>query len=140
MSTQEYKLTYLLYCDQSEEIRFKTIRKVSTCIYEYHFLTKRACYSNFTTSSAFSSKVILFYLTIIFSVYCLGFSVMNYRNNPDDGLIKSLPHRNFWIEFIENVKVGASLTLVKFKYFSEIIITKLKEKYDYYKGNNNTGY
>ncbi len=140
MSTIEYKLSYIIYCDLTEEIRFKTIRKISTCIYEYHFVSKHACYSNFIKDSSFSSKKILFFLIVIFSIYCIGFLVMNYRNNPDDGLIKALPHRNFWNEFLENTSKGARLTYEKLIYFSQIVSAKLKEKYDNYKGNSNQNY
>ena len=138
MSTFEYKLTYLIYCDMSEEIRFKTIRKVSTCIYEYHFLSKHACYVNFNKDSAFSSKKILFYLIGIFSFYCIGFSFMNYKNNPDDGIIKALPHRDFWREFLENVRIGASIFKENSLRISRNVSRKIKDKYDFYKGNNNS--
>ena len=68
-TTMEYKLTYNLYCDLTEEIRLKTVKKIATCVYEYHFLTKHACYSNFIKESSLSSKTILFYLISIFSLY-----------------------------------------------------------------------
>lgn len=136
MSTIEYKLSYNLYCDMTEEIRFKTIRKISTCIYEYHFLTKHACYANFIHESSFSSKKILFFLILVFSIYCVGFSILNYRNNPDDGLIKALPHRNFWSEFYENVVIGARLTSEKAIYVAQNLSVKIREKIDQIKGNN----
>ena len=130
----------MIYCDLTEEIKFKTIRKVSTCIYEYHFLSKHACYSNFIKESNFSSKKILFFLIAIFSLYCIGFSAMNYRNNPDDGVIKALPHRDFWSEFYENTLVGGRLTYEKLIYLSQIASVKLKEKYNNFKGNSNPEY
>lgn len=120
----------------TEEIRFKTIRKISTCIYEYHFLTRHACYSTFIKESSFSSKNILFVLIAIFSLYCIGFSAMNYRKNPDDGIIKALPHRNFWSEFYENVTIGARLSYEKLSYYIQILSIKIKEKINKFRGND----
>lgn len=124
MSTIEYKLTYYLNCDMNKEMEFSSIKKVTSCIYEYHFSTKHACYENFISESSWGPKKILFILIASFLFYCLGFSFMNYRRNPDDGVIKALPHRDFWIEFVDNAMLG-----------SRIISRKVKQKLSQYRSN-----
>ena len=124
MSAIEYKLTYYLNCDINKEMEFTAIKKVTSCIYEYYFATKHACIENFISESFWSSKKILFVLAASFLFYCFGFSFMNYRRNPDDGVVKALPHREFWVEFADNAMVG-----------SRIISRKFKEKLSQYRSN-----
>jgi hypothetical protein len=105
-----FQLSYVLNCDESKEIDFNTILKLGTCNYEYHFYTKYGCQSNFQrTDSNFTSKKILFIIILTFSLYCIGFSYINFKNNPEDGLMKALPHRDFWLEFLENTQLGANV-------------------------------
>jgi hypothetical protein len=109
-------VTYIMRCDMNKEIEFESIVKRQSCSYDFYFATKWACQSNFIShGSNFNSKNILIYLIIIFSMYCVGFSFMNYRNNPEDGLLKSLPHREFWRDFIENAGLGAGIIVKKIK-------------------------
>jgi len=49
---------------------------------------------------------------------------MNYRRNPDDGVVKSLPHREFWTDFVDNAMLG-----------SRIISRKVREKISNFRGN-----
>jgi hypothetical protein len=101
-----YQLTYFLTCDPNYEMNFDTIIKLQTCNFEYHFKTKFGCPETFVKSEAFGSKSILVGLIFIFSFYCIGFSFLNYRSNPEDGLMKAMPHREFWMEFIDNAMHG----------------------------------
>lgn len=118
MSAISYSLSYHMNCNLNKEIEFTSIKKISSCIYEYHFETKYACSINFITSSIWTSKNVLLIIFFLFTFYCVGFSVMNYRKNPEDGVIKSLPHREFWREFFDNANVGASII---FKFVREKI-------------------
>ena len=111
-----HEINYIMRCDMNKEIDFETMVKRQNCSYDFHFGTKWACPSNFLSSgSHFNSKSILIYLIIIFCVYCVGFSFKNYRNNPEDGLLKALPHREFWADFIDNAKLGVNLIVKKVK-------------------------
>ena len=124
-----YQLTYLLKCDPNQEIKFDTVWKINTCHMEYSFFTKYACvhfaykssFSIFSGSSdsMFSSKNFVFTLLIIFILYTIGFTYLNYKKNPEDGLIKSLPHRSFWSNLFNNAIFGCEITLnfIKSKLF-----------------------
>jgi hypothetical protein len=105
------KLTYILNCDKMVDVQFERIEKVTTCIVNYHFNTKYAC-PEFAVSPASSFKYspvdILLGLVILFLIYLVGFTYSNYKNNPEDGLIKNLPHRDFWSNFFENISFGMS--------------------------------
>lgn len=105
-------------------MEFTLIKKITSCIYEYHFATKHACYVNFISESAWGPKKILLILVATFIIYCIGFSYMNYKNNPDDGIIKALPHRDFWVEFIDNAMLG-----------SRIISRTVREKLSNFRSN-----
>ncbi len=104
----DYMLSYNLKCDPTKEVELHTILKIQNCNYEFEFNTKYACqsYIEDTNYSHFNSKKILIYFISLFFFYCIGFSFLNYKNNPEDGLMKSLPHREFWAEFFENVILG----------------------------------
>lgn len=101
----QYILTYTIKCDPNEEGKLETVKKVNICGYDYVFSSKYGCPIG-SISSSFS-KTILFYLFIAFSLYVCFFTYINYKENPEDGLIKALPHRIFWREFIETAYFGA---------------------------------
>lgn len=104
-----YTVSYLLFCDLIHDIDFDTIIKSQTCNFEYHFRTKYACPQAFIKSEVFGSKSILLGLIFIISFYCIGFSFLNYRSNPEDGLMKAMPHREFWMEFFDNALHGVKV-------------------------------
>lgn len=128
MSGVKYSLSYHLKCNLNTELEFTAIKKITSCIYEYHFDTKYACPQNFLMPSYWTSKKILFFILFLFTSYCVGFSVMNYRSNPEDGIVKSLPHRMFWREFIENAILGA-----------KIIFNFVKDKIEKLRNRNQQG-
>ena len=98
---------------------FQTIMKLQTCNYEYHFKSKYGCQNSFIKGNIINSTIILFLFVVLFSLYCIGFSFLNYRNNPEDGLMKAFPHREFWGTFFDNaihgVKVITKLVKAKLK-------------------------
>jgi hypothetical protein len=51
----------------------------------------------------------LLILIVIFSFYCIGCTILNFRSNPEDGMIKALPNREFWTEFFVNVRAGINI-------------------------------
>lgn len=120
-----YQLIYLLKCDPNHELLFDTVRKISNCEIEYNFFTKYSClhfsykssFSLFSSNSESSvtSKGILITIIIIFTIYIVVFSFLNYRKNPEDGLIKSLPHRYFWSSIFDNALHGCEITFNFFK-------------------------
>lgn len=112
------KLTYMLNCDKNVDVQFERIEKVTTCIINYHFNTKYACPEFAVNPSSlpnYSPKDILLGLFIISLIYLIGFSYYNNRNNPEDGWIKNLPHREFWSSFFENVGYGMSSSYNKIR-------------------------
>lgn len=116
LGSSNYEMSYVMKCDVNKEIEFETIYKLQSCKYEYHFNTKYACPNNFSSShTLFNSKAILFYLIILFSVYCVGFSYKNYRENPEDGVLKAFPHREFWSDFFENARIGVKIIVRSIK-------------------------
>jgi hypothetical protein len=128
-SGSPFQLSYVLNCDESKEIDFNTILKLGACNYEYHFYTKYGCQSNFIRAdSNFTSKKILFMIFLSFCLYCIGFSYKNFKNNPEDGLMKALPHRDFWLEFFENTQIGANLI---YKYVKSRVKTNQVSNYDF---------
>lgn len=120
-----YQLVYLLKCDPNHELMFDTVRKISNCEIEFNFFTKYSClhFSYKSSFSIFSStgessitpKGILITMIIVFSIYLTVFSFLNYRKNPEDGLIKSLPHRSFWSSILENALHGCDVTINFFR-------------------------
>ena len=104
----DYNLSYQLKCDPTKEAELLTITKIQNCHFEFQFNTRYACqsYIEANNSSLFNSKKILIYFIALFCFYCVGFSYLNYKNNPEDGLMKAMPHREFWAEFFENVLLG----------------------------------
>jgi hypothetical protein len=109
----KFNLVYLLECDTTVDAQLISVTKKQLCDYEFKFKTKSACQANFEKASSLSSKGILLALIVLFSVYCLGFFLKNYRENPEDGVMKALPHREFWSNFIENASYGCK-TILKF--------------------------
>ena len=108
-----HKLTYILSCDKNIEVQFERIEKVTTCTIEYHFMTKYACLE-FAISSSWNylnSKTILAIMVVLIAWYFIGFTYYNMKSNPDEGLIKNLPHREFWSNFCEYASLGISTTL-----------------------------
>jgi hypothetical protein len=114
MGNSGYQLTYLLKCDMSKELEFETIVKSATCNYEYHFNSKYGCSDTFIhPGSWYSSKRILLYLVIMLCLYCAGFSFLNYKLNPEDGMVKAFPHREFWKTFFDDAISGAKIVYSK---------------------------
>ena len=49
-------------------------------------------------------------MLIVFTFYIFGLTFMNYRKNPEDGFIKSLPHRSFWGGVCQNTLYGFEIS------------------------------
>jgi len=111
VATSQYTVEYVMKCDMNKEIEFETIVKKQYCGFEYHFASKYACPAYFIQESSINSKKILFFLIIIFTLYCIGFSYKNYRENPEDGILKAFPHREFWGNFIDDARHGANVVV-----------------------------
>ena len=110
-------------CDENEDIKFVSADKVNACTVEYHFNSKYACQSSgiklgfsfVSDGSMFTPKNILITSGLIMFFYFILFTYFNYKRNPEDGLIKSLPNREFWSNFFENISVGCNATSNCFK-------------------------
>ena len=124
-----YRISYLLKCDPNTNgISLEILKRVSRCELVFEFLTKFSCINyayngttspiptNSTNSSALQNDTSISYSTLIswffglLFVYAVGFSIYNYRTNPEDGVIKSLPHREFWSSFARNTKYGCEIS------------------------------
>jgi len=103
----EYSVNYTIKCDPNSygSGKLETVRKLGTCSYDFVFSSKYGC--PLASSSAGSASVsILFYLSLIFSTYLVIFTYKNYKENPEDGVVKALPHREYWREFFEYAVIG----------------------------------
>lgn len=125
-----YKITYLLKCNPNGTgIILEVVKKISSCEFVYEFLTKYSClnyaYNGDSSSNengnngviitpinntSMSYQSLLFWIFFIFLTYLLSFTIYNYRKNPEDGLIKSLPHREFWSAYFSNSLYGFKIT------------------------------
>ena len=128
-SGTNYSVEYHMHCDPTQELLFTNVLKISNCDYHYVFSTKYGCLSAadkgylsiFTnTSGEVSSFRILLFLCLIFTCYVGIFIVINYRKNPKDGLVKGIPHRQFWIKFLNYAYFGANNT-------AKLIVRKAKQ-------------
>ncbi len=122
ISSKTYDVKYKLICDPHRELEFTNVTHPTGCSYEFVFITKHACpgvtftnNNNNNNDNSYTSRGILFIIIIGFVVYCAGFSYMNYKKSPEDGLFKSLPHRDFWREFFYDANVGARVLFDKSK-------------------------
>lgn len=106
-------LVYSLKCDpNAEDVNLTSMLKINNCSYEFIFTTKNACvYGNSYLFIFASAKTILMVIVLALSFYLVCFTYLNLRNNPDDGVLKSIPNREFWIEFIECVGIGVRVTI-----------------------------
>jgi hypothetical protein len=131
LGTGNYKLIYMMKCDPNQDLVFDTVRKISTCEIEYNFFSKYACihfsyknsFSIFSSNgdSVFSSKNIVIWILILLIFYLIIFTYLNYKKNPEDGLVKSLPHREFWTNCFSNFFYGweVTITYLKTKFFGQ---------------------
>lgn len=124
---QQFSLNYTIKCDPSQISKLETVRKVTACNYDFVFSSKYGCPTSFISSNS-NSKSILFYLSLVFCIYLVGFTYINYRNNPEDGLVKALPHRDFWREFAEYAVDGYRFSLDFTKSKVEYYYEKYKER------------
>ena len=120
-SENTYQVEYQLHCDSTKEFEFTNVMRVNGCRYQFIFLTKYGCPSavskGFLDSLFFgiSASTLLLFLTMISLAYLMLFSYFNYRRNPKDGLVKALPHRQFWQKFFGYAMLGVKVTVQKIK-------------------------
>jgi hypothetical protein len=97
-----YKVTYHLMCDLAVEGVFNNVVKADDCTYEFYFLSKYGCYSTYYKNQSYLTTYVInvMILSCILGAYCIGYMMFNYRKNPEDGLVKALPHRSFWTNWI----------------------------------------
>lgn len=118
-----HKVTYIMKCDASETLKFVKADKINACTVEYEFLSKTACqlgwfrfsFSFTSDGSLITPKNILITCGFGLFLYFVLFTYYNYKRNPEDGLVKALPNREFWSEFVTNVGEGFSVTCNYFK-------------------------
>lgn len=106
-------LTYTLKCDESfVDASLESLLKIDSCNYNFVFHTNAVC---FHLQSSLMSILIKFeaIFMIILLCYLVFFTYFNYKKNPEDGVIKAFPNRDFWVEFIDCVIVGIKIS---FKY------------------------
>ena len=110
-----WTLTYILNCDQYvEEPQFNSFN-VNLCSVQFIFSTKYSCESQTSTGEnagkgLFNSIKIVFVILTLFLIYCIVFCYLNYKDNPEDGLIKSFPNRTLWICFCESFYHGVKFS------------------------------
>lgn len=111
-------LIYTIKCDQNIDTVIESVRKINNCSYDIVFVSKYGCPSSNIFSKYFKPITYLYYIFIIFFIYITLFTYINFKRNPEDGLIKSFPHRDFWRNFftysVEGFKVSASFFKKKF--------------------------
>ena len=93
-------------CDLSVEgAKLVNVLQINNCTYEYHFTSRYGCYTTFIKDFRYISIYVMFIMMVsmVMIGYCFGFMILNYRNCPEDGVIKALPHRSFWISVVRNV-------------------------------------
>ena len=103
------KMNYLIYsikCDYTKEITFEDVNKIDICKYEFVFSSKYAC----PISSSITSYSILKFMLIVGLIYIIVFTYINFKNNPEDGLMKAFPNREFLGYFFECVVEGFRVT------------------------------
>ena len=121
--TEKNSLLFTIKCDETiNEAILESIRKVNSCTYDIVFVSKHGC--PIYTWSKTNPRFILLCIGILFSVYLIFFTFMNYRESPEDGLIKALPHKDFWAYFLECYVEGWKVSI-------EVIKSKFKPKNDY---------
>ena len=121
-----HTVVYNMKCDLNEELKFISADKINTCSVEYHFTSKYACqmagfrfsFSFISDGSLFTPKNILITFSSILFFYFVLFTYLNYKRNPEDGLIKSFPHREFWSNFMSSISEGCNTT---YRYLKEKI-------------------
>jgi hypothetical protein len=92
-----YKVYYIIMCDLAEEGNFNDIIQKDDCTYEYYFSSKYGCYNTNYHDQPYADYVMyIIVLSFVFSAYCIGYLILNYKTNLEDGLIKALPHTSFW--------------------------------------------
>lgn len=119
-----YQVTYSIKCNPYVEDHLESVNKISPCSYDFIFESKHGC----AVTADENSKVILTYISLGLILYILVFSYLNYKENPEDGLMKALPHREFWRSFFGNSVEG-------FKFTTMFIREKFNYYYSQYKGN-----
>lgn len=120
-----YQVIYTLKCNPYAETKLETVNKLSTCTFEYVFESKHGCATS--SGGSFGSKTILMYLIIAMSCYLMLFSYLNFKQNPEDGLMKAIPHRAFWREYLECMGHGANKSVEFVKEKTEYYVNKYKE-------------
>lgn len=121
-----HKMVYNMKCDLNEELKFVSADKLNACSVEYNFSSKYACqltgfrisFSFVTDGSVFTPKNILVTISFVFFLYFVLCTYYNYKRNPEDGLIKSFPNRDFWSNLIGSISEGCSTT---YRFFKEKI-------------------
>lgn len=129
-----FHLDYVFKCSPGKEIEFSNVEQSAGCSYHLIFFTKYACADILPPGGSggnifTSSKTILLILVFLFGVYLTGFTYKNYKENPEDGVIKALPHRDFWKEFFINTRAGVNFVYNKMK---NVSLFKSKDEFDYY--------
>lgn len=132
-----FQVSYSIICNSSlNESRLVNINKNNSCNYEYIFQSKYGCpvdnIVNDTSKSILNTiyntpKNILMYLSLGLIVYIFVFGYLNYKQNPEDGIMKAFPHRNFWREYVENIRCGINICYNK----AILIIKSLVQKKEY---------
>ena len=107
-SIDNYSTSYKISCNSSSETKLINVLKINNCNVEYYFESKHAC--EIISSSGLSSKTILLLTFLSLCLYISIFGYFNYKQNPEDGVMKAFPHRSFWREFVELVREGINKT------------------------------
>jgi hypothetical protein len=93
-----YQVYYYLMCDLSVEgAKFQSVVQINNCAYEYRFTSRSGCYTVHDYGNMSTYALYVFMVSMVMIAYCLGFMMVNYQRCPEDGVVKALPHRTFWV-------------------------------------------
>jgi hypothetical protein len=130
----ERSFTFIVVCDEDNEIGDADCEETDQCDYEFTFYTSYACVSSSSSSSGMSGgSVFLLILFLGLILYCGGGYAYKAYKNTEGGwkdYKNNTPHLEFWMTVPLWTKAGClvSKEFVMTQYFT------LKEKYDAARG------
>ena len=129
-SRENFHVEYIVKCSHTRIIELTNVEQSAGCYYKLYFNTQFACPEYVTGGISFkSSKTILCFIVIMFTLYLATFTYKNYKQAPEDGVIKALPHREFWREFFSDVRRGVN---VSYETVKRLMKGKKEESYNDY--------
>lgn len=118
-----YQVSYSIKCNPNIlGGELKAVNQLMNCNYEFVFESQYGC----AIIAEGTSITILFNLVLVIICYLILFTYMKYKENPEDGILKALPHKEFWLNFFSNSYLGFQITLNFISYVLGRLISKDK--------------